>query len=196
LNPQLATDLVSFEVLNATLEGLVRRNKYGKIEKGSGLALDWEVSPDGLRYVFHLRDAKWSDGSPITAHDFEYAWKRALDPKTGSNYAYMLYYLKNGETFNKGEAKAEDVGVKALNDKTLEVILERPAPQFLGLTGWGTYLPAQKVAIEKFGDKYGTSPTMFLLGAEYLPSLLCRRGFLAIKKNLEKKAGITLKIMT
>lgn len=168
LDPQLATDLVSFEVLNATLEGLVRLNKYGKIEKGSGLALDWEVSPDGLRYVFHLRDAKWSDGTPITAHDFEYAWKRALDPKTGSNYAYMLYYLKNGEAFNKGEAKAEDVGVRALNDKTLEVILERPAPQFLGLTGWGTYLPAQKAAIEKFGDKYGTSPDTMVYSGPYM----------------------------
>jgi len=183
LDPQKATDVVSFEVLNATLEGLVRLNKEGKVEKGSGLALDWEISPDGLRYVFHLRDAKWSDGTPITAHDFEYAWKRALDPATGSQYAYMLFYLKNGEAFNAGKAKAEDVGVKALDDKTLEVILERPAPQFLGLTAFPTYLPAQKAAIEKFGDKYGSSPDTMVYSGPFIVKEWNHEQNIVLEKN-------------
>lgn len=168
LDPQKSTDAVSFEILNATLEGLVRLNKEGKVEKGSGLAKDWEISPDGLKYTFHLRDAKWSDGTPITAYDFEYAWKRALAPETASQYAYMLYYLKNGEAYNSGKAKAEDVGVKALDDKTLEVTLEKPAPQFLGLTSFITYLPAQKAAVEKYGDKYGSSPDTMVYSGPFM----------------------------
>src|SRR5690606_31052205 len=99
-----------------------------------------EVSEDGLTYTFKLRDANWSDGTPVTAHDFEYAWKRALDPETASQYAFILYYIKNAEAYNAGEAEADDVGVKALDDKTLEVELERSVPYFLSLTAFATYL--------------------------------------------------------
>lgn len=168
LDPQKSTDQISFWILNDTLEGLVRLNKEGKVEKGSGLAEDWDISQDGLTYTFHLRDAKWSDGTPITAHDFEFAWKRALDPKTASEYAYQLFYLKNGEKFNAGKATADEVGVKALDDKTLEVTLERPAPQFLGLTAFTTYLPAQKAAFEKYGDKYGSSPDTMVYSGPFI----------------------------
>ena len=168
LDAQKSTDTVSFDVLNATHEGLVRLNKEGKVEKGSGLATDWEISSDGLTYTFHLRDAKWSDGTPITAHDFEYSWKRALDPATASQYAYMLYYIKNAEAYNGGKAKADDVGVKALDDKTLQVELQQPAPQFLGLTSFITYLPVQKAAVEKYGDKYASSPDTIVYSGPFI----------------------------
>ncbi|MEQ2130561.1 peptide ABC transporter substrate-binding protein [Caldanaerobacter subterraneus KAk] len=168
LDPQKATDEVSITVLNAVLEGLVRYNKDGKIEKGSGLAKDWKISDDGLTYTFYLKDAKWSDGNPITAYDFEYAWKRALDPKTGSQYAYQLYYIKGAEEYNSGKGSADQVGVKALDDKTLQVTLKAPAPQFLGLTSFVTYLPLEKSVYEKYGDKVGSDPSTMVFSGPFI----------------------------
>jgi len=168
LDPQKATDEVSITVLNAVLEGLVRYNRDGKIEKGSGLAKDWKISDDGLTYTFYLKDAKWSDGNPITAYDFEYAWKRALDPKTGSQYAYQLYYIKGAEEYNSGKGSADQVGVKALDDKTLQVTLKAPAPQFLGLTSFVTYLPLEKSVYEKYGDKVGSDPSTMVFSGPFI----------------------------
>lgn len=167
MDPQKSTDTVSFILLNATLEGLVRLDPKGNVVKGSGLAADWTVSPDGLKYTFKLRDAKWGSGNPITAQDFEFAWKRALDPRTASEYAYQLYYIKGGEALNSIDVKAPDaeakikkamdeLGVKAIDDKTLEVTLEKPTPYFLSLTSFITYLPIEKKFYEQVGDKYGS----------------------------------------
>ena len=100
--------------------------------------------------MFHLRkDAKWSDGKALTAQDFEYAWQRVLDPKTASDYASQLYYLKNGQAFNGGKAKVSDVGVKAINANTLEVNLESPTPYFLQLCSLPTLMPVRKDIVEK-----------------------------------------------
>jgi len=131
LDPAKSTDGVSFQILNAVLEGLVRIGSDEKPKEGSGLAKSWEISEDGLTYVFHLKDnIKWSDGNPITAYDFEYSWKRALDPNTASEYAYIMYPIKNAEAYNSGQASADSVGVKALDDKTLKVELQEPTPYF------------------------------------------------------------------
>jgi oligopeptide transport system substrate-binding protein len=145
-DPGIAEDTTSGAIIRATFDGLTRTGEDGKPHESMAEKID--VSPDMLTYTFHLRDAKWSNGDPVTAHDFEFAWKRALDPKTASNYAYQLYYIKNGEKFNKGQAKAEDVGVKALDDKTLEVKLENPTPFFLELTSFYTYYPVNKKVVE------------------------------------------------
>lgn len=159
LDPQKATDMTSFEVLNAVFDGLVRIDKNGIVKKGSGLAKDWTISPDKLIYTFYLKDnIKWSDGNPITAQDFEYSWKRALDPNTASEYAYIMYPIKNAEEYNSGKASANDVGIKALNSKTLKVTLERPTPYFLQLTSFITYLPVEKSLVEKAGDKLASTP--------------------------------------
>ncbi len=110
-----------------------------------GVAEKWEISADGLTYTFRLRaNARWSNGDPVTAHDFEYAWKTALSPALGSKYAYQLYYVRNGESYNKGQAAAETVGVKALDDHTLQVALEKPTPYFLTLTAFHTYYPVNR----------------------------------------------------
>ncbi|MFC4184270.1 peptide ABC transporter substrate-binding protein [Saccharococcus thermophilus] len=138
LNPGLANDSVSGNVLYQTFEGLTRI-KDGKPQLA--MAESYQVSKDLKTYTFKLRDAKWSNGDPVTAKDFEYAWKWALDPKNQSQYAYQLYYIKNGQAFNEGKAKAEDVGVKAIDDKTLQVTLENPTPYFLQLTAFYTYFP-------------------------------------------------------
>ncbi|MGE5704993.1 MAG: peptide ABC transporter substrate-binding protein [Clostridia bacterium] len=145
-DPGIAEDTTSLAITRATFDGLTRPGDDSKPHQAAAAKID--VSADLKTYTFTLHESKWSNGDPLTAHDFEYAWKRALDPKTASNYAYQLYYIKNGEKFNKGEAKADDVGVKALDDKTLQVTLENPTPFFLELTAFPTYFPVNKKVVE------------------------------------------------
>jgi oligopeptide transport system substrate-binding protein len=145
-DPGLSEDTTSAAIIRATFDGLTRIGADGQPHESVAEKID--VSEDGLTYTFHLRDSKWSNGDPVTAHDFEFAWKRALDPKTGAAYAYQLYYIKNGEAYNKNKAKAEDVGVKALDDKTLEVKLENPTPFFKELTAFPTYYPVNRKLVE------------------------------------------------
>lgn len=145
-DPAIAEDSQSNMMVTSLFAGLTRIGENDKPVEEVADKID--VSPDSLTYTFHLRDSVWSNGDPVTAHDFEFAWKRALDPKTASNYAYQLYYLKGGEAFNTGKGKAEDVGVKALDDKTLEVKLANPTPFFLELTAFMTYMPVNKKVVE------------------------------------------------
>ncbi|PLR97614.1 peptide ABC transporter substrate-binding protein [Bacillus sp. T33-2] len=147
LNPGLANDATSGGVLLQTFEGLTRIDQDGKPQP----AMAEEITPseDLKKYTFKLRDAKWSNGDPVTAQDFEYAWKWALDPANESQYAYQLYYVKGAQAANDPEVKAplDQVGVKAIDDKTLEVELENPTPYFLELTAFYTYFPVNsKVA--------------------------------------------------
>jgi ABC-type oligopeptide transport system substrate-binding subunit len=147
LDPLKGTDDISSLVMRHVLEGLVQLDKNGN--PIAGMATKWDVLDGGKKIIFHLRDAKWSNGDPVTAQDFEYAWKRMLDPKNAAEYAYQLFYLKNGEAYNQGKAKAEDVGVKALDPKTLEVTLEAPTPYFIPLTAFHALFPVDKKVAEK-----------------------------------------------
>ncbi|MGN7470956.1 peptide ABC transporter substrate-binding protein [Brevibacillus sp. SAFN-007a] len=156
-DPGLAEDSTSGAVLLATFDGLTRIGKDGKPHESVAEKID--ISEDGLTYTFHLRDSKWSNGDPVTAKDFEYAWKRALDPKFGSTYAYQLYYLKNAEEYNTGKAKAEEVGVKATDDKTLVVTLKNPTPFFLELTAFYTYFPVNQKVVESAANWAGEAKT-------------------------------------
>ncbi|WP_139491940.1 peptide ABC transporter substrate-binding protein [Brevibacillus dissolubilis] len=149
-DPSIAEDSTSGAVVRATFDGLTRLGEDGVPKESAAEKI--EVSPDGKEYTFTIREAKWSNGDAVTAHDFEYAWKRALDPKTASNYAYQLYYIKGGQAFNEGKGKVEDVGVKAVDDKTLKVTLENPTPFFLELTAFYTYYPINKKVDESNKD--------------------------------------------
>lgn len=151
LDPALATGTHDSWPMQHMFEGLMKYNEKGEVVEG--MAKEMKVSDDGLKYTFILRDdAKWSNGDPLTAADFEFAWKRVLDPETASEYSYQLYYLKNGEAYNNGEAKAEDVGVKAVDDKTLEVELETATKYFPGLAAFYTLYPVPKAIVEKNPD--------------------------------------------
>lgn len=147
-----ATDAVSMLVLTNVMEGLYRLDKDNNPTPGMAESVD--VSADKKTYTFHLRDAKWSNGDAVTAKDFEYAWKRNIDPKLASEYAFILYYIKNAEAINNGKAKIDDLGVKATDDKTLVVELEKPCPYFLQLTSFATYLPMNEKFVTSKGDKY------------------------------------------
>ena len=151
LDPALAQGTHESWVLENVFEGLMTFDEKGELVKG--MAKDYKISDDGLIYTFTIRDdAKWSNGEPVKAEDFEFAWKRALDPEMAADYAYQLYYIKGGEAFNSGETTADQVAVKALDDKTLEVTLEFPTAYFLELTAFYTYMPVNKAMVESNPD--------------------------------------------
>lgn len=155
-----STGLVEAKVELQCFEGLTRLGKDNV--PVPGIAESWEISPDGLHYTFHLRESKWSNGDKLTAHDFEYSWKRALSPKLGAEYAYQLFYLKNGEKFNKGQVKDSKVGVKAPDDRTLMVELEAPTPYFLSLTSFPTLLPMNKAVAESQPDTWAAKAETYV----------------------------------
>ena len=147
LDPALASDTTSGWVLDHLFEGLYTKNQKG--EPVLGAASDIKVSEDGKTYTFTIRDnAKWSDGDPVTAYDFEYAWKRVLNPETGSPFAFYMYYIKGAEEYNKGKGSEDEVGIKALDDKTFQVELKAPLGYFDKLLTMWTFYPVKKSLVE------------------------------------------------
>lgn len=186
LDPARAADAVSTTVIYQVFEGLTRRSPRG-VEPG--LAVRWEVAPDGRRYVFHLREAYWSDGVPVTAGDFEYAWKRALDPVTDSPYASLLYFLKGGEEYHRAargrrEELRAAVGVRALDDRTLEVELREPAPFFPELVSTFPYLPVPRHKVEQDRDGWWRDPRRFAGSGPFRPQEWGRGRLVLVKNEL------------
>ncbi|MGF9966463.1 peptide ABC transporter substrate-binding protein [Bacillus rhizoplanae] len=153
LDSSIASDGLSFGALNNVMEGLYMPGLEGKPVPGA--AESHTLSKDGLTYTFKLRDTKWSNGDPVTAHDFVYAWKRAVNPETASEYAQILFDIKNAKKVNKKELPLDELGVKALDNKTLEVQLEHPVPYFLGLMGFATFYPLNQKFVESQGKNFG-----------------------------------------
>lgn len=158
LDTATARGAVEGTVQMAMFEGLTRLDKNN--QPIPGMAESWEISDDGLKYTFKLRDAKWTNGDTVTAHDFEYAWKRLLSPDTAADYAYQLWYLKNGEKYTNGEVGADEVGVKAIDDKTLEVKLHSSTPYFLSLTAFPNLYPVNKNVVEQNPDWHAKVETL------------------------------------
>src|SRR5262245_3586742 len=131
-----------------------------------GAATSWESSPDGLTWTFHLRDHEWSDGQPVRADDFVYAWRRILDPKTAAAYAYYLYLIKNGEAVNTGKMPGTELGVSAPDDKTLVVSLEHPAPYLLEYMTHVSMFPVPRHVVEAKGDAW-TRPGNYVGNGPY-----------------------------
>ncbi len=153
LDPGLATDSVSIDVVAQIFEALVGFDDTGKI---FGLGAEkWDVSPDGLTYTFTLRSGpRWTDGTPVTAQHYEWAWKRNINPETASDYATTLYPIKNAVKIHKESMAPDQLGVRAKDDRTLEVTLEEPAAYFLRLASTWAMMPLRQDVIEKFGDKW------------------------------------------
>jgi len=142
LDPRIGNEYPSAFVIRMLYEGLMRMGEEGKLFPG--MASSYDVSQDKTRYTFHLRDAKWSNGDPVTAYDFEYAWKKAVDPAFAKTGAFTFYAIKNVEACLQGKVDVGQVGVKAVDEKTLVVDLEHPAPYFLALTSCPTFMPINK----------------------------------------------------
>ena len=156
LDPTKGQSIGDNEIQHAVTEGLTR-NTAGDVKPG--IAESWDESEDGLTYTFHLRkDAKWSDGEPITAADFEYSWKRLVNPETASPYAFIGDCLKNGQAIEQGKMDVEELGVKAVDDTTLEVTLEHPTSYFLSLIGSsGQFAPLRQDIVEKYGTDFAAT---------------------------------------
>ncbi len=152
LDPMLTTGHTEHRILTSLFEGLTTMNQK-TLAVEPGVAESWSVSEDGKTYTFKLNpNAKWSDGAPVTAHDFVYSWKRILSPKLASEYSYMLWCLENAEKYNKGEiTDFSQVGAKAIDDHTLEAKLLYPAPYFLTVHMHNAWFPVQQATIEKHG---------------------------------------------
>ena len=156
IDPRMSTSLPASTVEAQLFEGLTTLDENNR--PVAAAAERWEISPDGRKYVFHLRAGlKWSNGDPVTAGDFEYAWKTALNPELASTNAYMLYCLKNGEAYATKKVDEASVGVRAKDDRTLEIELERPTAYFLALTAFHAYYPIHKKSVAG-NDKWANQP--------------------------------------
>ncbi|RED53964.1 peptide ABC transporter substrate-binding protein [Aestuariispira insulae] len=141
-----------------------------KAEPILGAAESYNVSNDGRVYTFKIRDHKWSDGTPVTAADFEFSFQRLLDPASATEYAYLMYIIKNGEEVNTGKAKPEELAVKAIDDKTLEITLNEPAPYFLAALTHYTAYPVPKHVVEKHGKDWSKPDNIVVNGPYTLAS--------------------------
>ncbi|MEN3943037.1 peptide ABC transporter substrate-binding protein [Prosthecobacter sp. SYSU 5D2] len=152
LDPQLATGSPEHHIFDALFEGLVATTPEDPDDNGPGAATHWETE-DFITWTFHLRkDGKWSDGTPLTAHDFLFSFRRILTPELAGPYAPMLYPMLNAEEFNKGEVKDfSQVGAKALDDYTLQIILKGPAPYLPSMLKHYSWHPVPRHVIERFG---------------------------------------------
>lgn len=153
LDPHITTGLTEYSVLLSLLEGLTTLNPQTMAVE-PGAARLWTVSDNQLRYTFELDPlAKWSNGDPVTAHDFLFSFKRILSPALGAPYAYMLYPMRGAESFHKGiETNFETVGVQALDASTLIIELENPTPYFLNLLAHNTWWPVHPQTVLKHGS--------------------------------------------
>ena len=182
IDPQISTDIGGGTVNDLLMEGLTRKGKNGTFEPG--LAKSWDKSADGLKWTFHLRDnLKWSNGDPITAQDFKNGWLRALKPETASEYAYMLYPIKNAEKYNKKEGTAEEVGIKVIDDKTLEVELGTPVPYFDSLVAFKTYMPLNQKFFDETKDSYFTESEKTISSGAYTMESWTHGSEIVFKKN-------------
>ncbi|WP_291633619.1 peptide ABC transporter substrate-binding protein [Clostridium sp.] len=177
IDPALSTAVDSGTIIGNAFEGLMRLDDNDL--PIPGMADKYELSEDGLTYTFHIREGvQWSDGQPVVAGDFEYAWKRVLTPATASEYNYQLFYLKNGQGYNESglaaadktpgvkPATIDDVGVKATDDSTLVVTLENPTSYFLSLMAFQTYMPVRKDVADT-DPAWATKPETYITNGAF-----------------------------
>ena len=154
----LATDRISFIALNNVYEGIYRLDKDNKVQP-AGAAEKAEISEDGLTYKIKLnKDAKWSDGKPVTANDYVYGWQRTVDPATASEICLSVCLCeKNGDAIAKGEKDKSELGIKAVSDTELEITLEKATPYFDYLLAFPSFFPQRQDIVEKYGKNYASN---------------------------------------
>lgn len=181
LDPNMNNYAESSNVLLNLFTGLYQYSTDGTSVE-PGCAESHTVSEDGLTYTFKLREGlKWSDGSPLTAADFEYSWKRELKQETASTAAWQLYYIKNGEAYNNGQCEADEVGVKAIDDTTLEVVLNNPTPYFVNLTAANNFAPVKKEAVESAEAWTKSADTYVCNGPFMMAEIKPQEGYSLVK---------------
>ncbi|MDZ4417035.1 peptide ABC transporter substrate-binding protein [Bacillus cereus] len=176
-----ATDSESMNVMRNVFEGLYTLGEDNKLIPG--VAQSYDVSEDKKTYTFHLRESKWSNGTPVTAADFVFSWKRAVNPNTAAEYAFLFFDIKNAKRINSKELPIDQLGVKAIDDKTLEVQLEQPIPYFIDLITFATFLPINEKYFESQGKQFGLEAKQLVYnGAFVLDNWKHEQGF-QLKNN-------------
>ncbi len=180
LDPQKISLVTEAVILGDLMVGLVEDGPDGAAVPG--IAQSWETSADGLVWTFHLRQANWSDGVPVTADDFVFAYRRILAPRTASNYAYMLSILRNGAEINAGRADPSTLGVRAVDAHTLELTLTHPAPYLPQLFKHHSTYPVPRHAVERWGDAWAR-PAHYVSDGPYLPTSWALGDHIEVVKN-------------
>ena len=192
IDPQITTDIPGGTVDELILEGLLRKDKTGK--SVAGIAKKWEKSKDGLVWTFHLRDGvKWSNGDPVTANDFKAGWIRGLNPDTAGSNASMLFVIKNGEKYNAKKVSENEVGIKVIDDKTLQVTLESPIPYFDDLVTFKSFMPLNQKFYNEAKDKYFTEAKYTISNGPYILEKWTHDSELKFKKNPNYWDGANVK---
>ena len=182
LNSLQATDSESFFVLTHVMEGLTQYNLNNELVPG--VAERWQIDASGA--TFWLRkNARWSDGKGVTAEQFVYAWREALDPANGAPYASILFPLKNARAINNGEKVKTALGVVAIDDHTLEVTFEQPCPYFLGLTAFATYYPLRQDIVEQHGPRYAAEVDTMVYNGPFVLERWVHGASLRLVKNTD-----------
>lgn len=167
LDPQIAEDTASSHIQRDLFEGVIAELPSGELTPG--VAERWDISDDGLRYTFYLRnDARWSNGDPVTAHDFVFSWRRLVDPQTASNYGLMLGPIANAEAIIRGDVPPEELAVRALDDHTLQVDLHVVTPYFLSVLTHATTYPVHPPSLEQHGNRFTRPGNLVSNGAYQL----------------------------
>lgn len=179
LHPGLATDTTSGTVIQNIFEGLMTMENGVATEAA---AESYEVSDDLLTYTFKLRDSQWTNGDPVTAEDFAYSWKWALDPANVSEYASILYPIKGAEAYNLGSGSVDDLGINVIDEKTLEVTLEVPTPYFLELTAFKTMYPVHP-ATQEANANWFAEPDSIVSNGAYTLTEWVHNGNLVLTKS-------------
>ncbi|GAA5647486.1 peptide ABC transporter substrate-binding protein [Vibrio proteolyticus] len=166
LDPSMSSDTSSSRVISDMFEGLVSEDLDGNIIPA--LATTWDVSEDATQYTFHLRDANWSDGSPIKASDFVFAFQRIVDPKTGAPYSWYLELagIVNASEITKSEKSPDTLGVKALDDKTVQITLTKPVPYFTKMLAHESTFALPEATVKKYGENW-TKPENIVTSSAY-----------------------------
>ncbi|MDB6060437.1 MAG: ABC-type oligopeptide transport system, periplasmic component [Verrucomicrobiaceae bacterium] len=180
LNSLQASDVVSSFILNHVMEGLLQYNMRNELV--AGVAERWQLREDGATFWLR-RNALWSDGKPVTARDFVFAWRQVLIPATASRYAFILFPIKNAERVNRGELPADQLGVKAIGDYQIDVQFERPCPYFLGLTAFATYNPLREDFVLARGGSYAADAKDMLFNGPFLLTRWDHGAHLTLQKN-------------
>lgn len=183
LNTLTSTYSIEFSMFKHLYENLVMLDENDSVIPGA--AESWDISEDNLTYTFHLReDGVWTNGEPVTAHDFEFAWSQVLNPEVAADYAYFLYILKNGEAYYNGKCEWEDVGVKAIDDHTLEVTLQQATPYALNMFSFGTMAPINQSFYEGVGaDNYSTEAQYFCTNGAFALTEWTHNDRIVMQKN-------------
>lgn len=183
LNTLTSTYAIEFSLFKHMYENLVTLDDDDNTAPGA--AESWDYDEDTLTYTFHLRkDGVWTNGDPVTAKDFEFAWSQALNPDVASDYAYFLYFIKNAEKYFNGEVTWDEVGVKVVDDYTLEVTLEQPTPYALFLFSFGTLAPINQRFYEAVGaDLYSTEAQYFCTNGPFALTEWSHNDKIVMQKN-------------